>query len=802
MKRTGYKISLMTLILALVISLGALLGINLAGGKNLSANAAGTVTVSGSNVFTATGDANVIADKQTLPPVEEGGEATDVYYSMFTFASDNDTVSYRKNLAYNWYEAGKTTEEGATPETVHGLFNITIGFKNTAFEKFIIKFESQVYEKKVKETKSANYVVFYPVAGEADKVYAVITDDIEKASAPQDTAAKKLDIDEITIQFTEKLGGGKYTVSVGKGETVVEGEFVNVGGNYAKSSTSTSNPVYPLSFKAEFAELAEGETRTAAQMVLYSMNGQSFELNGSTPNYNQEKDYYYGGTVKDDTAPVLCLEEELNYLTLGKEIDVDYAVIDVLRTSPRATLYYYVLTVDQYKEEAGYDYNNKEIFTEIKSSDTFLLESNKDKYYPSAEAADLDKYKEDNKLTVDMAAKVYFKLTDVTNNPETSEVYLDWYVSDEYKLNIKDADFIAVAKDEQGVTYAYDGEDGRSWKKDGKVKEYQDKIDELAANLSAGSSTYLYLPSVEDLFADNATAYPDLKISVYYYNKTQQSNTSLSTNNLSINVTQQGKYFFTFYATDTAGNPMWYLNKDGEVEEFNSSDVWKMFNDKDEEGLYDLLPWFSFDAGYTGVQFEETPGMQATAYVGTNYSSASFKINGISGSYSTVYRLYLFDRAGYYNDTKTTLSYEKFVEEIDSLYDNAATRKYFKEIPALADMEETDAEYEQFKDYEWNKTSTSFTPQDSNAFYLIRAEVTDNQYNTDPAACNLGVVASVQAKTLKGESDWLKKNVASVVLLCIAGIALICIVLLLVIKPKNEGDVDETYEKVKKNKKQ
>lgn len=799
MKRKGYKISLITLVLALFISLGALLGINLAGIKTLSAKADGTVTVSGSNVFTATGDANVIADRQVNPPVEEGGEEVVTYYSMFTFASDDDTISYRKNLAYNWYEAGKTTEEDETPEPVHGLFNIKIGFKNTAFEKFIIKFESQVYEKKVKETKSANYVVFYPVAGDDEKVYAVICDDVEKASAPQDTAATALDIDEITIRFTEKLGGGKYAVSVGKDANTVDGEFVNVGGNYAKSSTSTSNPVYPLSFKAEFEELAEGETRTSAQMVLYSLNGQSFELNGSTPNYNEEKDYYYGGTVTDDTAPVLCLEEELNYLTLGKEIDVDYAVIDVLRTSPRATLYYYVLTVDQYKEE-DYDYNNKEIFTEITSSDTFLLESNKDMYLPSAEAAGLDAFKEGSKFTVDMAVKVYFKLTDVTNNPSTAEVYLDWYVSDNYKLNVKDAGFIAVGKDERGVSYAYDGADGRSWKEDGKVKAYQDKIDELAANISAGSSTYLYLPSVESLFTDNATAYTDMKISVYYYNKTQQSNTALSTNNLSINVTQQGKYFFTFYATDAAGNPMWYLNKDGEAEEFNSSDVWKMFND-DEEGLYDLLPWFSFEAGYTGVQFEEVPGMQATAYVGTSYSSASFKINGISGSYSTVYRLYHFDRAGYYNDTKTTLSYEKFVEEIDSLYDNAATRKYFKEIPALADMEETDPEYEEYKDYGWNKTSTSFTPQDSNAFYLIRAEVTDNQYNTDPVACNLGVVASVQAKTLKGESDWLKNNVASVVLLCIAGVALVCIVLLLVIKPKNEGDVDETYEKVKKNKK-
>ncbi|MDE6001184.1 MAG: hypothetical protein K2G96_02545, partial [Clostridia bacterium] len=207
---------------------------------------------------------------------------------------------------------------------------------------------------------------------------------------------------------------------------------------------------------------------------------------------------------------------------------------------------------------------------------------------------------------------------------------------------------------------------------------------------------------------------------------------------------------------------------------------------------------------YKGVQFDETPGLQSTAYVGTNYNSASssFKINGISGSYTTEYRLFLFDRAGYYAYTNgETLTYENFVDKLDELFDNPETAKFFTEIPAVDDMEETDPEYEQYKDYGWSKTSTSFTPQDSNAFYLIRAEVKDTKYNTDPSACNLGVVASVNAKSLKGESYWLKNNVASVVLLTVAGLALIGIILLLVIKPKNKDDIDVTFEKAEKSKK-
>ena len=115
-----------------------------------------------------------------------------------------------------------------------------------------------------------------------------------------------------------------------------------------------------------------------------------------------------------------------------------------------------------------------------------------------------------------------------------------------------------------------------------------------------------------------------------------------------------------------------------------------MFKDEDEEGLADYLPWFRFEVGYTGVTFEETPGLQSTAYVGTKYTSASFKINGITGSYDVTYRLFLFDRAAYYNGEGKTLTYQEFVDNMSALYGDASTQKYFKEIPALADMEETD----------------------------------------------------------------------------------------------------------------
>ncbi len=592
------------------------------------------------------------------------------------------------------------------------------------------------------------------------------------------------------IAFTEKLAGG-YAVSVGNEDgATVYGEFANVGGNYAKAVTSGTTLVYPLSFSAEFVE-EEGD-RDAALMVLYSLNGQVFSL--TAVKYDETGDYYYGGTVTDDTPPVLCLDNDLKYLTLGGEIDIDYAVIDVLRSSPKATVNYYVLTYDQYKDEE-IDYGDVELFTEISSTDEYLLISDRDKYLPDTEGSAVF----GENLTVDMAVKVYLKLTDATSNGESTIVYLDWYVADEYKLNINGADFIAVAKDGLGVTYNYDGVDGQTWEEI--IAEYQAKIDELASDLSAGSSSYLYLPSLEKLFSDNATSYSDLTFGIYYYHNSQASSTNLSSNKLSINVTQQGAYTFTVYATDAAGNNMYYYDEDGELVEFAASEIWTMYEDEDEEGLYKKLPWFTFSVGYTGVSFDETPGAQPTAYVGTSYTSASFSINGISGSYTTVYRLFLFDRAAYYEGEGKTLSYEEFLEIMDDLFNDPATRKYFEEIPALSDLEETDENYDRYSEYAWSGTTTTFTPQDDNAFYMIRAEVTDTQYVTDPITCSLGVVASVKASTIKGESEWLKNNVTSVVLLVVAGVALIGIILLLVIKPKDKGDIDAQFDEANKKSK-
>ena len=179
MKLTKRRLSIITLAAVCLLSLAVFFGIF----TFRTAEAAGTVTVSGTNVFNASDDAKVAG-----AAVGEGDDAK--YYSTFTLSSDDAVISYRRNVAYNWFEQVTTGEgDDAVTNVVNGQFSLEIGFKNTAFEKFVITFESQQYNK-TKDGKTKNYVMFFPAS--AGKVYAVITSDEEAELKDED---KKVELD-------------------------------------------------------------------------------------------------------------------------------------------------------------------------------------------------------------------------------------------------------------------------------------------------------------------------------------------------------------------------------------------------------------------------------------------------------------------------------------------------------------------------------------------------------------------------------------------------------------------------------
>lgn len=808
--------SVVALFVVFAAALGAFFG---TGFRKASADR--TVTVGSTNIFTvsALDEAEVWSHK-----IAGETEEDDEYYTMLVVKQTDGAVNYRKNLAYNWYfndvpksEEGEE-EDGDTEETVstfvkgEGWFNMEIGFElgeeeTLDFEKFIITFESQQYSQ-TEDNKTANYVVFVPTA-DKKHVNVIITDEKEQENwEVTDTTA--LDVDRITVKFTER-DKDKYGVSVTDGTQTVTGAFENVGGTYARYSSSTATPVTPLSFTAKYAEPTEDgedtdiQAASYARMVLYSLNGQSFKLT-STP--ATETGHYVSGTVKDDTPPVLCLDKGLSFIEEGEEITFNYTVIDVLASSPSTTTYYFMLTnenADTSKSFNANDYSEGSPFRKVKSDEAQLMIPHVNHYVPLASDLKEGVYDEEN-FNVTAAVKVYLELLDTTSTGgEKTEILLDWYVNDDYLVTINNNgtqnSYIAVAKDKSGATFAYMDE-GKDW--EAITADYQTKVDEAAEDLKAGSKNYFYLPSVEELLSDNVTDYSDLTFAIFYTTdgRTFQSTTGKAANTLSINLTKLGTYIYTVLVTDGAGNGMYYYEKDTDGEivtedgkpklveiEATSSNIQTMFEDK--EDLYGYLPWFTFKVAYSELSIEN-PEDQDTAYVGSEYNVGAFDING--GSYKTQYTLYRVKAEKYFIENNgLAMTYDVFMQMKDTI--KTEHRDWLETIKPLSSMNEEDEDYELYSPYAWDNSSLKFVPQDANSFYLIECVVTSTENSGREVKAYMGISASPRINPIKGENTWFKDNLTSVILLSIAGASLIGIILLLVIKPKNKEDIDEVYEK-------
>jgi hypothetical protein len=770
------------------------------------------VTLSGSSTFwTSTEDASISATRE--------GESNEADYLMFELGKDG-TITYKKNLAYSWY----------TGVNERGLFSLTIGFKNLTFEKYIISFQSQQYNK-TEDNVTTNCLIFTPNEG-GTGVNVFITQDEEAelevtSSTPEFTTSSN---EKLEISFAVPDGGfsGNYDITV-NGQTV--GQFENMFETYSKYVSSGTSACMPMTFKATFADDAADDA--TAKMPIYQMSGQSFLLTGAEFDGDEVTSV---GTVNDDQAPVLCLDKNVNYLTFGNTISLSYTVIDVIASSPRSTVNYYVLTADQYSAE-DFDYerttsdeDESDLFKEVSSSTTIRLLRDKDTFIPSylTESNTASGIDPTDGYEVFGLAKIYIEVTDVTGTRgRSNSVFLDWYVADEYKVDIynsnlkndsaKTSSFIQIVDDERGATYATFGgttaTDINEYKEIIKAIEadYQAKLDAAIEEqnpedkkLYASSSNYFYLPDFSGYATDNFGRYTDLKYSIYYKASSKSSNTSLSSNQLAINVTEADvTYKFTIFVEDTAGNAMVYpvlktVNGVEKIvyEEITTSDIW-------DDDYADLLPFFEFKVSYKPATVED-PEKQTVAYVGTTYSSVSFDIKGISNTYSTSYKLYTFDREKYYKATGKELTYDQFIADLDDLFNNSETRTYFTTVKASADLVEGDDDYDEFIDYAWSSSSVSFVPQTTTEFYVVELTLTDSR-SAQKTMKYMGIRVSDTADSLYGESDWLQNNVASVVLLCIAGASFIALIALLVIKPKDKVDVDlieeEEAKKAKKSKK-
>ena len=840
-KRKKLRISILTLLIAVIVALSsAIIALN---GHRTAAYASERdrfVELDGNSVFyTAIHGAEI--DVTNREDESEGAS----HYTLFRIGSD-ETVSYRQNLAYKWI-SGDKDEEGndlGTHSARH--LSMELFFPAINFKSYYIKFETQQYTL-TEDKKSTNYIVFTPNADKS-AVQVSVSQSIEEDD-DKNTPVNVGDPVAVNGRIEISIGNydkGNYDVTVN--DSTATGAFKNVYENFASYVASGDEAVTPLTFGAEFEQ--EGvETDNGAQMALVDISGQSFEMHKDGSVYK----------VKDTAAPALCFSQTPSYLEYGKSIGLQFRVIDVLANissnSSRATAYYYVLTGDQVKnndfvyDKIDYDAKtegsteggegeNEGTETEKQTSPFIKVTTTSgDRIYSDENTFIPRKYLKSDVMGL---VKIYYEISDYATSSlaNTDRVFVDWYVEEAlgagadkaledvfgYNTNKTGSKFLKLIKDKKGATYApketanYDEyvENVRQFR-----QEYQTKIDEAIADLTyeegsgqtngklyAGGNKF-YLPAIEWDFVDDYLTGTDYKYSIYYKGATTGSHTSLASNKLAIDLNDADvTYRFTIFITDAFGNPMRYPDKNGEWQEITTNDVW-------DEDFAELLPYFEFDVSYKEAT-AESPENLSISYVKTNYSGVSFDITGVSGTYTATYKLYVFDRNAYLEDTKDdSLDYDTFVANTQKLFDNeyksgVNTRKYFTTVKPVSDLLESDENYDRFRALNWNATSITFTPQSVEEFYVIELQLTDNR--SQVATPYFATVASsVQAASIKGESDWVENNMTSIILFVVAGVCLIALILLLVIKPKDKGDIDAIYSEVeakdkksgkKKNKKQ
>ncbi len=798
------KLSLITLLLALIVALtAAVFAIKERGVAAFAADR--YVELDGNSVFYTTIRGAEISESEV---VGEGEAAK--RYTLFKMGTE-ETVSYRQNLAYTWISSNKNDDLPGGEDYITNTLSMELYFQKINFKRFYIKFESQ-QNVLTKDAKSTNYLVFTAVGSGNDKAVQVsVSKTIEEKEGEIEGMVDIGSPYKANEHIKFALGAyvdGDYTVNLEGAPTA--GKFENVYENYATYVASGDSAVTPLTFGAVF-EGDNVDTGDGAEMALVEISGQSFEMHKQGDTYK----------VKDTAAPVICFNQTPSYLEYGKSIGFQYKVIDVLASSPRATAYYYVLKGKQVEKE-NYDFDKTDYdtkttdgegegetetqenpFIKVTSSSGIRIVTDNETFIPR-------KYLKSDVMGL---VKIYYELSDVssTSTAQTDKVFVNWYVKEAGKADtaletVKGSEFLKLIKSKEGATYAREGDatlDDYKASVEHFREEYQTAINEAIEKLDDGKlyagGNKFYLPSIENGFLDDYLVGTDYKYSIYYKGSSTGTHSSLAYNQLAIDLNDADvTYRFTILISDTFGNPMRYPDENGEWQEITSDDVW-------DEDYALLLPFFEFDVSYKEAT-AEPPENLSLSYVGNSYSGVTFKITGVSQTYTTSYKLYVFNRNEFSKDYEgdaemlKVLNYGTFVENTEKLLNNTYkadknTRKYFTTVKAASELLESDNNYETFKALNWNATSITFTPQSVEDFYVVELNLTDKR-SQERDTQYATVAASVQTTALKGESDWLGDNKTSVILFAVAGVCLVALIILLVIKPKDKGDIDAIYTEV------
>jgi hypothetical protein len=732
--------------------------------------------------------------------------------------SNGGSVRFKSNLAYKWQSAKDQSE----------YLNLTFAFKDTNFTTVSFDFETNSAWA-TKDNKTTNTVEFKK--GETNYIVAINGKDVMTVAAADINKDMKISLSE---SATAK--DGEFIVNLKVGDvaaTVTDAEnckFVNVGAYYSSYSFDKMNP---LSIKATLPADADAD-HDETVILLKNINGQAFNALGSDKR------------IVDDTAPVMVVNEEIDGFLLGSTFSLDYTVVDVLKKD--------IASAD--KKLTYYQYNPNNL-DGVKSEDYKTLDSSvyfMDTVYTNTAT------NEQTTVFKELGAEYVSVKSSVSDGTNTAEVDLSWYAKTTREID--SVVYIPVDKNADGAKYTFVTANTSTSKNDfdesvytnsDAYKYFVNALNEEAASKSAGSNATLNIPSLKWFINDN-NGYRNLKFTISY--KTPTSDTASTSSNLSyqslkLSVAEEGTYQFKIFATDKLGNPMKYYDEDGVLVDVAAANIWDI----------EQIPYFTFTINNQGLSIDSAKdtasNRKTSVLLNKTYTFADIQVTG-ADSIQEKYALYRVDFNKYNATaesgkklTQSVLSSVAFAEinnEIEkyknssnanyTAYQTAvATGNYFdlyltayakllavqigvsttnteeiakikscfvaiNEYDSRITEENAPTEWNAYNKYKWQPKSQSFYTKEEGS-YIVVADYYEKLLPSVRISAYKVVNVESEADVIKGESEWLKNNVTSVVMFSIAGVMFIFIIILLLVKPSDETleDVDKKAKKQAKKEK-
>ena len=801
------------------------------------------------------------AEETTATVVDPAKYAlSDLFNSANVGATENKTTFtlkngenayYRNSIALKWNEGKKD----AAGNYEASYFTLKFGFADANFTSVTMKMESSSSIAAEKE-KATNAVKFTKVSATDESVNVQISviadgsDEVVVCDAYTAEFGK-----EITIALSETelcAYSDQYEVLLTNDANVAinttRAIFKNIGANYAAYETTAGKEMYPLQFTVETPEkegTGDNKTYEQTKIYLYELNNQRFD------NVTENK-------IVDTAPPVLVVNEDINGFMLGSAFSLNYQVIDVAKkslTSSEKVINYY--QYNPTNEAVNYDkklttstYFMETVYEKDGKDTTVYVENNNEEFvsirFTLADATfkvDTAETHEYNKAVYDLVwyAESAAIRTMSLGDPAVATEYIVINQSNEGAKFAKDAtgDYI---KAEDGVnkylmadgTYVSEEEDGAYANSELKkfVDNYNALLVEAAKDVYAGSNAYIYFPTFEGLIYDD-NGYNNLKFTICYKTETGGAMTSsgLSSSALKLSASTAGNYEFKIIANDQAENKMKYY-LDGELVEVTSANVWDI----------EAIPTFEYTIKNQGLKIKDedstkTSDKTASKAIGETYSLSGITVVGASENQKSEFALYKVDvdkctKNGVNVASFSKITYKEIREAVEkklatvtdgdymALYldvyltklaeitgaSKSILEECFIKIEAYnSKITEDDAEWDAYNKYEFQKSSSSsFKVVDDGDVYIMFADYYDELYPTYSRVAAYKVIkAEEEADVIKGETEWLKNNLVSVILFSVAAVMLILIIILLLIKPSDETleDVDEKANDKKASKK-